>query len=155
VQRHQQRSLHEAQTQHQIEMKRRRQRIALIECLWNRAARLPQPGYRRWPRRLSVAGNTPKRASESAGTTAADPIGSASEESNPRSNCSSGRRWSRGCESNSAVPGRPANRALAAPRAERCATGGTHRASLGRSTGTALAGSSGLRAQREGVLLWP
>jgi hypothetical protein len=40
---HQQRGLQEAQTQRQIDMKRRRQRIALIERLWNRAAGFAQP----------------------------------------------------------------------------------------------------------------
>src|SRR6266480_8059286 len=41
---HQQGSLQEAQTQHQIEVKRRRQRIALIERLRNRASGLAQAG---------------------------------------------------------------------------------------------------------------
>jgi hypothetical protein len=44
MQRQQQRSLQEAQTQHQIDVKRRRQGVALIERLWNRTARFAQPG---------------------------------------------------------------------------------------------------------------
>ena len=43
MQRHQQRSLQKAQAQHQIDVKGRRERIALIERLWNRAARFAQP----------------------------------------------------------------------------------------------------------------
>lgn len=44
MQRQQQGSLQEAQAQHQIDVKRRRERIALIERLGNRATRFAQPG---------------------------------------------------------------------------------------------------------------
>ncbi len=126
VQRYQQRSLQEAQTQHQIEVKRRRQRIALIERLRNRASGLAQAGV--------VDGHADQMLGAIRQSALQDRV---------ETTCC-GSQWQRewrkysalptavltavGPENDtsqaaSAGPGRPGNRALAAHRAGTCAAG--------------------------------
>ena len=127
MQRHQQGGLQEAQTQYQIEVKRRRHGIALIKTPAESTGPFCATGYRREPRRPAVAGQYAKaRFRIGPKQLLRLPPAAGMEKMIPRwTNRGSGRRWSKADPSQTAPPQTDQRTgALAAPRAGKCVVGG-------------------------------